>query len=347
MITIQSYGKTKLSSDLLDINKDDSILIIDKGGNEYKLNEFYKPKNSHDVLEKYGESSLYKSYIDAKSNGANNVYVMNCSKITDYISSIEIVKLYNFSYVVPVGIKISDTFYSEKYEREMYFAEYYLIEFGKFTNSTIIFTDAHASLYENIDHYIFDMESKISKYKDNCKYVLDINGISLIFCLNNLENYDHSNVVLASMLSATPVGKYPSNMHTNAIFDIDKSDLYQSEIVFFKNNHIVDTTIENLKNFRTIDDACKIVTISSVIKYIQRNLDTSFVSGKLYNEYLKMNLHDYLDMFFRKLIGSMITNYIIRGISFTPAENMTCRLTADIEIFPINSLESINAMVEV
>lgn len=345
MISIQSYNKTN-NTMMSEINRDNSILIIGKGSNEIKLNEIYKPKNSIEVESIYGESELTNAYQDAIRNGAENIFVMNCFKTTDFIDSIEYVRYYNFAFIVPVGIKLSDTFYNGEYNRDIYFAEHYLNEFSKFTNTLLIFTDEHASLYENIDHYLLDMKNKLSSFKDTCNYLLSNHGRNIAFCLNNLENKNYSNVILAAKLSSTNIGSYPDNISTKAIFDIDNQDIYEHEIIYFKNNVHVNTSIENLKNLRTNFDANKLISIDRVIKHIERTIDMSFVVGKLYNQYIKMMLHDYLDSFLRKLVGSAINNYRINDIQFVRSQNMTGYVTVNIDIYPINSLEEINVLLE-
>lgn len=347
MVTMQSYNQSNSPSFMADINRDDSILIIGSGENEQYLNEFIKPAGLYDMKNKFGTSSLTDAYEVAITLGARNVYVMNCYKTTDYIDSIPFVSQYNFAFVVPVGIKLSDRFYSNSRGREMYFAEYYLNAFSKFTNSLIIFTDEHASLYEDIDHYLIDMHTKVDSFKAQSNYVLDNSGRNLAFCLNNVQNNLYGNVILAALLSRADIGHYPTNIERKAIFDLHSSDIYSNEIIYFKNNYHIGITVENLKNFRTINDANKLITIDRVIKHIERTLNTSFAIGKLYNQYIKMNLHDHLDMYFRGLLNTVIRNYRINNLDFVIRDDMTGYFVADIDIYPINSLEKINALLEV
>lgn len=347
MLSIQSYVQSNTSSIMRNINREDSILIIGKGKDEKNLNDFIRPTGRNDMREIYGDCELTSAYEHAFAHGARNIFVMNCYKTTDFIESMSFASNYNFAYVVPIGIKLSDKFYSIDYQKEMYFAEYYLKEFSKHTNSTIIFTDEHARLYENIDHFMGEMHRKVLAFKDQSKYILEESGRNLAFCLNNINSVSYSNVILAAKLCSINIGEYPSNIDLDAIFDLDSEDIYSDEIIYFKNNYHTKISIENLKNFRVVNDANKLIVIDRVIKYIEKTIDTSFVVGKLYSQYVKMNLHDYLDMFFRKLIGFAIRNYQINEISFTASKNMTGYLTANIDIFPINSLEKVEAMMEV
>lgn len=347
MITMKSYSQASNPSIMKDINSEDSILIIGSGETERYLKEFIKPSSLYDMKSKFGTSSLTSAYEAAVSAGASNVYVMNCHKTTDYIDVVPFISQYNFAFVTPVGVSLSDKFYSKEYNKEFYFAEYYLNEFSRYTNSLLIFTDEHASLYEDIDHYLNDMHTKVYEFKEQSNYILQNSGRNLAFCLNNIQHNIFGNVILAARLSVVDIGHYPANIQREAVFDLNKSDIYINEIIYFKNNYHVGTSIENLKNFRTIDDANKIIPIDRVIKYIERNLDASFVIGKLYNQFIKMNLHDYIDMFFRGLLNSVIRNYQINNIDFIANEDMTGYIVTDIDIYPINSLEKINALLEV
>lgn len=348
MITMQSFNKNKASTLMSNINKDNSILIIGKGGSEYKLNEFIQPNSVDEMRYMFGESSeLTIAYEEAKYAGASNIFVMNCYKTTDYVSSIPFVSQYNFAFVVPVGINLSDTFYSTEYEKEMYYAEYYLIEFNRYSNSIVIFTDEHASLYENIEHYLRDMHKKVSAFKQEADYLLSLHGRSLAFCANCLQSKRYANVILAAMISNTSIGQYPDTIRYEAVFDFNSSDFNVEDIIFFKNNVCTNTSIENLTNFRTQSDANKVIPIDRVIRHIERNLDTSFVVGKLYNQYVEMMLLDYLDSFLRQLLNSSIRNYEIKEIYFVPSQNRTGYIVTKMDIHPINSIEKLSVMLEV
>lgn len=347
MITIQSYSKANNSVLMREINQENSILILGRGTSESKLNEIYKPSGTWDMADKFGDSELTIAYNEATRLGADNVFVMNCYKTTDFIDSIKYVSHYNFAYIVPIGIKLSDTFYDGDSDKDVYFPEHYLNEFGGTTSSLIIFTDEHASLYENIDAYLIDMHTKVRMFKETADYLLVNYGRNLAFCTNNLKNRSYSNVVLAAMLSRTQIGSYPDNFSIEAVFDLHVEDILENEIIYFKNNFNVPTSIENLKNFRTIFDANKLISIDRVIKHIERTLDTSFVLGKLFSQYVKMLLHDYLDTFFRGLLNTAIKNYRINNIKFVEQENMSGYIVTDIDIYPMNSLEGINALLEV
>lgn len=346
MINIKTYTNT--TNSLSDVNSINSILIIGRGRNERKLNEIYKPKSITDMFNIFGECDLYYSYVDAVNLGASNIFVTNAYKTTDFIDCIKNIKFYNFSYIVPIGINISDKFYSSEYGKEMYYAEYYLSEFSENTNSQIIFTDEHAEFYENITDFIDEMNNKIFKFKEKTNYLMQLFGNNLLFSLNSLISIRYSNVALASILSNTIPGNYPSEINAKSVFDLDYNDISENEIIYFKNNYIIDTSIENLNNFRTIYDANKLAVVSSVIKYIERTIDLSNVIGKYYNEYLKIYISDNLNKTLKKMINVNIKDYSIDNITFIKNKTkMTGYFLIDMSIYPINSLENLLITLEV
>ena len=346
MITIQSYGKNEKNTLTSEINKSNSILLIGSGFTNNRVNEIYKPIDINDMKKNYGDSELTTAYTECYLYGATNIFVINCYKTTDFIDIIDYIKYYNFSYIVPIDIKISDIFYSDYENRSMYFAEFYLKNFGEYTNSLIIFTDEHASLYEDIDSFIKDMNEKITNFKNDNEFLLSLYGRNLAFCTNNIKDRKYSNAILASILSNTYIGNYPDEILDDAIFNLDDNDITIQEIIYFKNNFLINTTVENLKNFRTKNDPNKIIPIDMVIKYIEKKIDMSFIIGKTYNQFMEMEIREYLDNFFRPLLNTSIRNYCIKEVNFIKTEDFSGYVVVNMDICPINSLDTINILLE-
>lgn len=346
MITIKTYQKSsKQYKDIYSIN---SILIIGPAATENKLNEIYKPYNTKNMTDIYGDSKLTYAYYDAVNSGATNVFVLNVFKTTDYIDCIDLIKHYDFSYIVPINLNLSDKFYSERYSKDMYYAEYYLKEFSDNVNSQIIFTDSYAEYYENISAYLEDMHLKVNKFKEDCYYLLTNYGKNLLFCLNNLVTSNNANVVLASALAETIPGNYPDAINLKAIFDLNSNDIYLNEIIYFKNNDLINTSIENLKNFEINSNPNKLVTINAVIRYIEKSIDLNNIIGKYYNEYLKIYVLDSLNTMFRKMININIRDFKITNIQFVKnTKTRTGYFLVDITIYFLNLLEDISLQLEV
>jgi hypothetical protein len=329
-----------------DINRHRNILIIGRGANSYKINEvvYY---NSPDIVEKlYGNSQLSDAFRLTKNIGVNDVFVVNAASMTDYIEIADLLKHYDFSYIVPIGINFSDSFFNPLLNRQMTYAELYLESISGYANSSIMMTDKHASLYEDMDQYLDDMKAIIYKFKNVAQKAL-MNGRNMCLVGNNLQDYEYANVVLASVLCTSSYDKYPEFDFGPAVFDIDDFDLDNSELIYFKNNYLTYTSVENLKNFRIDHDAVKIVPIDIVIKYIERELDFSDIKGKAFTEYVRLKLNKKLDQFLRGIINIAIRDYSIQSIDFVKTSPSAGTIVNYFSILPINSTEVFDIAMEV
>lgn len=343
MINIK-YNKKRPVNKTVDPHR--NMLIIAEGETNYMLNQiaYY---DSTDVVEKlYGYSQLSRAFGVAKEIGVQHVFLVNAKRYTDYIEIVDTLKYYDFAYIVPVGVKMFDTFYNVNLKRQMYFAELYLDSVSDNTSSCFIMTDNHASLYEDCDSFIDDMSEKITKFKNISVNALR-NGRNLCFVSNGLVDYEYANLVVASLLCTTPFNLYPSYDLGQAVFDMDDFDISLDEICYFKNNSIAGTSIENLKNFRKEFDAAKIVMIDRVIKFIERELDFSDYKGKPFTDYVRLRLYKKLEDFFRSIKGSVIRDYKVNSINFVRTEPGAGILVNDFTILPENSVEEYNIVMEV
>lgn len=327
--------------------KDESILVIGEGTTNYKVNIINEIKTLKEI-EKYGiDSQLYEAYDCAsKFQAISHFYVLNMKYDTDYPEIIESLIQSDFTYIVPINIRLSDKLYLESENKKVPYAEFLLNKIKDSNLSTIIMTDNHASLYNDIDHYINDMETKIQMFK---KLSIAINsyGRNLIFVANNLEDYSFANVVAACMLKSSPYKDYPLQDCGEAVFDIDNHDIRSKEFSFFKYNIKRSATIEHFNNFSTLNDQDKYVPINRVIKYIQRYLDLSEFCGKTYNEYLKILIIDRLDVLLSSLVNYAIADYDIISCDFiNDTQTKTVIVLNEISITPINSIEKYKLYIE-
>ena len=203
MFSIKQVSDTSLSSKNIDPHK--NILIMGAGSTNYKLNEIVYFSTSASIENLYGTSELADAYAIAKQFGIKDIFVVNIQVKLDYISILDVLAHHDFSYIIPLGFKLSDEFYDPIQQKIRTFTELYVSTLGITNNSTIIVTDEHASLYQDIDSYINDMSSKISDFKNKYKNAL-VYGNNLIFIGNNLVNYNKSNLVLGCALCSTNVG---------------------------------------------------------------------------------------------------------------------------------------------
>lgn len=345
MITIKHFNTPKLF--MKKVNRHNNMVIVAPGSTGYMINQVEYHSNPDKVEVLYGTSILSKAFRTAKNFGVQDVFVVNAQATSDYISIIDTLRQYDFSYIIPIGINLSDTFYNPNIKRQMYFAELYIDQVSRFNRSVVIMTDNHASLYEDVDHFLGDMSIKARQFK-NIAYQSLINfGRNLYFVGNNLKNYDMANVVLGSLLCTTPIGDYPDFNLGPALFDIDDFDMGNTELIYFKNNLLKYTSVENLKNFRLNYDAAKIIGIDRVIRFIEKELDFSEFKGKNYSEYVKLQVNNKLESFLLGLRGTMIRNHKVKSIDFIKTNAGSGMIQTNFQISPVTSVEQFDIVMEV
>lgn len=328
------------------INKHKNMLLIGSGETNYKLGEVTYFETSKAVLENYGNCKLTNAFITAKGFGVENIFLMNIKRQKDYFNIVTTLRQNDFAYIVPVEILLSDG-YNDAYRgnKKITYVQYLLEEIGAFNDSTFVVTDKHASLYEDLDAFIDEMQELNKTF--NSSITKSLQGQNLIFVANNLVNYPLANVVLASALCVCDLDIYPSLDVGQAVFTFDSSDI-SSDLVFFKNNTIAETSIENLLNFKN-NGPQKIVTIDRIIKYIKRELDFSEFKGKLFTGYQKLRIEQKLKVFLKSLKGYILEDYYIKSITSYHDTAGTVIVLNRFDIWPINSIEkcSIEIGVEV
>lgn len=344
MITITHRNKAQSPQRNVDRHK--TLLIMGAGGTNYRLNEIAYFDSQAAVENLYGTSELTDAFIAAKAIGAPHVFLANIQYATDYIEMVDIVKQHDFTYIAPIGIRFSDTFYNPLLQRPMTYTELYTEQVGESGNALLMMTDSRASLYEDLDAFLKDMAIKISSFKSIAQKAI-VYGRNVCLVANNLVNHRYANLALAAAMCVTPLGEYPSYDFGEAVFDIDDFDVGGNELVYFKNNILVPTSVENLKNFRKEQDAAKIINIDKVIKFIDRELDFSAYQGKIFTDYVKLKLYNSLKDFFESNRSISIRDYQIQSIEFVKTSAGTGRIVNRITIVPINSLEGFDIAMEV
>lgn len=322
-----------------------SIIIIGKGSSEFKNLKITKPSNVSEVEEIYGESSeLTKAYIEAKKIGATDVYLCNCFSFTDYIKALELISQNDFAFVCPL-FGISTTYFDASSNKEVYFAELYAAALQN-SFSTLLLTEKHASLYEDIDHFLNNMKSINYKFKNK---VLDrlVNGNSLAFILNNLEDYKFANVVLASIISNSTLKDYPQQNLGKVVFDIENIDIISHEFVYFAYDVLAGTTIENLLNYNSENNADKLLLISIIKNRINMELDYEQFTGDLVNAYTKLKLDSYTKEVLNSFVGTMIESYKVLDIEYIKTNPGEININIYLSIKPFASIELIEMKVEV
>lgn len=299
------------------------------------------------VKEKYGLSPLASAFEDAKNLGAPHVFLMNIRTPERYIEAANILRHYDFTYIVPIGLFMSDFFYNKIHGTQMqYYFEYFLRALSLQNNSTLIVTDKHASLYADIDHFLDEMLNISRHFKSKIYTQTLIKGENIYFAANNLQNYSYANVAMAAALCSTPLNKYPEGNFGPTVFYIDNFDIKDNELVFFKNNYLRNTTISNYVNYYKEQTQNKVGTTDRIVKYLIRELDFSEFVGKIANEYYRMKIEKKIAEFMENQKGYVLIDYEIdpsRMFQISPGASI---FESEIAIRPINTQEQAIVVIQ-
>ena len=342
MVELRTKNKPSVNSKY--DNKDNAILIIGQGSSEFKNKEILKCDSLETVKYYYGENSdLTIAYTEAYEIGARDIYLCNCYLFTDYINILDILTADEYAYITPL-FNFSET-YQTNFNKKVYLCEMYSnIIASRLTQ--LIFTDKHASLYENIEQYLDDMNSINITFKELSKNRLEY-GDNFCFVLNNLKKYNFANVALASILTQSNYRDYPSKDIGDVVFDINNNDVYGQELVYFAYDILAKTSIENFLNFRTINSPEKFVPIHLVIQQIKRRLNFEEFSGKLFTPYMQIQIENYVTDKMNELVGELIESYKILNINYVTTTDHTIIVYVYLSIKPYNSIEDIQITLEV
>lgn len=310
---------------------ENSILFIGIGTNKYKLNEIIEVTEDFSVSEKYGETScFYKAWRIANKFEVTNIYILNLNTWEDIKEHASVLKDLNFDYICPLDLYLDDKYYDDIYQKTLCYSQLILLLLHK-TISTMIITGPHAVDFETLDDFIETEETRIDKTRIRLS---NLKRENIIYIANNLRNYCYANVVLASILTKTDYAEYPSSDKFGpAVFDIDQSDI-NSRLVYFKNNYITGTTIENLVNFAD-DYILRLVPVYRIIKYFYfHKPDQDEFIGKAYTEYRKLKIKEKLENFLSELKGWIIYKYEILSVTDIQTELGTIDVILRFNIWP-------------
>lgn len=300
---------------LKDINKQNNILLIGIGETNKYLMDIVKPETTKEAKDTFGVCDLTDAYELLIKMGATDVFIMNIEKKHDYLNIAIFLQQYDFAYIVPVDVYLSDMFYDPmKNGKKTYYLQYMLEQFYEHNESVIIATDKHASLYQTIDDFLDSMENINRSFKSakimNCKYE------NIIFVANNLMQTNNGNAYLAAMIEATGIDAYPvyANVATaTVVFDIDRTDV-TTEMAYFKKHRDNSITIENLLNLDIDTSPIKIVFIFRILKYIFRDMNFSDFLGEFYTEYQRKQIERRAKAYMSSYMGYILIAYEINEI---------------------------------
>lgn len=316
-----------------------TVLIIGPADTSYGINVIMEQDSVKIVEGLYGEFSALTQAFKC-FNGIQNVkiFLANAQYKNDYINIINTARHSELDFIVPLGIKFSDQAPDRISGQQYAYTELLLKALSETSETILVMTDNHASLYEDIDHYLKDMFKKIRNFKNQSK-VLDTYGRQLWFVANNLKNVTHANALLVAAICHNKAGNYPLYDFPEALFHIDPFDVDKHELIYFRNNAYAYTSIENFRNYCIEECAEKFIPIDLVIREIDKGLDLSKFCGKLLSNVTKLKIRteviDYLD----SIKGFMIRDYEFLDVIIELKANYTYRVTTYFNIYPNNTLE--------
>ena len=324
---------------MVTVGKHNSLLIIGTADSNNYRNDITYAERYKDVYNNYGDSPLTSAYETAYNAGAPHIFLMNCRQQYDILNIGNTLRETDFTYIVPISVMLSDEFDEPNTERRISYLEYLMEQIGAKNDSVFIATDKHASLYEDIDTFINDMNNISSIFKHKIRYPVVPENI--IFLANNLYNYDYPNVLLGAVLCNTELSKYPSYDFGEAYFNLDSYENIDNW-AYFQNHQLRSTTVENLINYQEQGNPLKIHYISRIIKAIKRELDFDIFIGKRYTEYQRLSVEQYLDKYLQSILGSMIYDYNIVSVRpYRSLEPMCIDIENVFEVWPLNCLEKV------
>lgn len=330
------------------ISKHSNMLIIGKATVPANIGEISYETNYDDVVEKYGESDISRAFKIAQEYGCNDIFVMNLRTSFHYLDCTDLLKDYDFTYIVPVSVYVSDTM-NDPYHNDIQYSyvTYLLSKISNSVNcnSVIVATDKHASLYETMDDFIDEMNFNVSYITDGSTNKMKLNNV--IFVANNLKDTKYANVVLAASLCYAPLSQYPSGEYGDTVFDIDTWDGLK-EVALFKPHTNNSTTVENLLNLQK-EGATKIVYIDRIIKALQREIEFTEFIGKGYTEYRRLKIEEKLAKYLDTQIGVTIYDYnidLVQGI-IDRSNPGTVIVKCDFTVWPLNCITECHISKEI
>ena len=109
MINYEKKINSYSSIDKFDSTKN-NILILGKANNHRERCNVINPRGLNNARALYGiDSDLYKTYAACYMiTNEYNIYTSNCRTYNDFLTVMDLVLHYNFTFIVPTGLKMDD-----------------------------------------------------------------------------------------------------------------------------------------------------------------------------------------------------------------------------------------------
>lgn len=309
----------------------DNILLIGIDNTKVNLKQIYSTNKASELMDLYGTESIFIEPFNILKNQfeAEEIYIMNLDSWDDLKEDEEIFSQYDFTYIVPLDLRLTDS-YDDIFESRRYYYSQLLVWMTERTNSTVIITGIHARYYNTLTEYLNHEKDEVSTIKN---MISNLRKNNLIYVANNLADYNNANVVLSGML-LNDISEYPDyDFIGQAVFDIDYCDV-DFDLVFFKNNFLRTTTVENLKNFDEIT-FIKSVTVDRIIKYIRRHWpEMNDFIGTAFSDYKMIKITERTKEYLKTLMDWIIYDFNIISVTSVQNPDSTVGIHINLEVWP-------------
>lgn len=316
---------------------ENAMLVIGITPNKYRVGEIIPSGSEEYIKENFGSDSCFYKAVKTinRFNQAAQIFLLNLDSWQDLIRLSELIAEMEFDYIIPLNIYIDEKYYDERYNKTITYTQMLLRALSN-TVSTVIMTGKEARAYEALDDFLLDEEKRLNKVTPE---LINVNRENLVYIANNLSGIEYSNAALAAIFSSTDYSLYPSSKSLpEAVFDIDFSDI-KTDMVFFKNNHLTGTTIENLVDFSD-NPLYKPFTVKRILKYFYYHRpDTDKYRGRPYTDYLKTKVVEEFEDFLSSLDGWIIYKHEILGAINISVEPGAVDISVKYAIYPKFTIE--------
>ena len=309
----------------------DTILLIGINNRKVNLGEVQEYTRQYELTDVYGEDSVFFEPFRILQDefDAESVSVLNLDSWDDLKDEEELFRQHSFTYIIPLGLRLSDS-YDNIFEQKHYLYSQLLVWMTGKEPSTVIMTGIHASSFNTLTEYL-NYEKEQIDTTDGYFYNLQQNN--LIYVSNGLKQYNDAAVVLTGML-LNDIAKYPlSETLGEAYWDMDYCDV-NIDLVWFRNNYLLQTTVENLKNFAG-DLFIKSVMVDRILKWLKRNWpDMNDYIGTAFSDYKLVQIVEQTETYLKSLINWIIYDYNILSVTTEQYADSSIGIHIRYEIWP-------------
>jgi hypothetical protein len=317
----------------------DSILLIGIDPKKIGIGTIIQYKKLVDINNTFGTDSIFAEAWNILTNqfGADTIFVLNLDSWDDLKDQDELFQQEDFTYIVPIGLYLTDS-YDDIFENKRYYYSQLLTWMCHRSLSTIILTGKHATGFNTLTEYLNYEKQELDTVRASFQ---NLKKNNIVYVSNCLYAYPYANVILAGMLLGD-VGEYPKYPALyDACFDIDWCDV-NFDLVFFKNNYLTDTSVENLMNFEYPQCFVKPVTVDRICKYIARHWpDMDEYIGTAFTQYKMTKIYEKVNEYLSSLVGWILYDYSIDGISSVQNPDTTVGIHITYTLWPHFTTEKI------